>query len=245
MRCWGSCTMCSAQTARRNGCRMRRPMLSSASFPSWPSPTFASAFSRMWMTRRPVLVSLQLHEYCRKDTRLYSHVYDIRPLYVLLWPSFVMLLMLWFLLSLPEGARLAALCGKLASNDEQIYAHMEEMGLKTQYFAFRWITLLFTQDLSLPGEVLLFFRTRTLSLTLSVCLSVCLSLSFLNWCADVRSTLTNARCHSPLGLHICCGRKNRLRDEPVCCHGDACAGGDARRGLCHRHEAASKFPARR
>ena len=40
---------------------------------------------------------------------------------------------------------------KLKAQDESLYHRIEELDLKPQYYAFRWLTLLMSQEFPLPG----------------------------------------------------------------------------------------------
>ena len=45
----------------------------------------------------------------------------------------------------------------IKKNDEAVFALLEKQNLKPEYFAFRWITLLLSQDFKLPGNPFLHF----------------------------------------------------------------------------------------
>ena len=58
----------------------------------------------------------------------------------------------------PPGAQLLKMQNKLLMYDKDVYDALEVQQVRPQYFAFRWITLLFSQDLSLPGRERCFGR---------------------------------------------------------------------------------------
>jgi hypothetical protein len=41
----------------------------------------------------------------------------------------------------------------IKQNDEIVYMVLEKQNLKPEFFAFRWITLLLSQDFKLPGNI--------------------------------------------------------------------------------------------
>jgi hypothetical protein len=40
----------------------------------------------------------------------------------------------------------------IKKNDAQVYQVLEKQNLKPEFFAFRWLTLLLSQDFKLPGK---------------------------------------------------------------------------------------------
>lgn len=73
------------------------------------------------------------------------------------------------------GSMMASFTSKLKEKDEFLYNRIKELDLKPQYYAFRWLTLLLSQEFPLPGTILKpnsLYMYRTLSVVrLSVPLS--------------------------------------------------------------------------
>lgn len=49
---------------------------------------------------------------------------------------------------------MASFTSKLKDKDEFLYNRIKELDLKPQYYAFRWLTLLLSQEFPLPGTIL-------------------------------------------------------------------------------------------
>jgi hypothetical protein len=41
----------------------------------------------------------------------------------------------------------------LKTSDERLYHRIEDLNIKPQFYAFRWLTLLLSQEFSLPGSI--------------------------------------------------------------------------------------------
>lgn len=52
------------------------------------------------------------------------------------------------------GSMMASFTSKLKEKDEFLYNRIKELDLKPQYYAFRWLTLLLSQEFPLPGTIL-------------------------------------------------------------------------------------------
>lgn len=55
---------------------------------------------------------------------------------------------------LVPGSMMASFTSKLKEKDEFLYNRIKELDLKPQYYAFRWLTLLLSQEFPLPGTIL-------------------------------------------------------------------------------------------
>lgn len=69
-------------------------------------------------------------------------------------------------LSCFAGERMDKFMRMLKDKDTTLWLKLQEQDLKPQYYAFRWITLLLSQEFDLPGLSLLLLRLLPLVLTL-------------------------------------------------------------------------------
>ena len=58
-----------------------------------------------------------------------------------------------FVLYMIKASNMKKLYDMIKLNDETVFSVLEKQNLKPEFFAFRWITLLLSQDFKLPGKI--------------------------------------------------------------------------------------------